>query len=95
MHCGIGLVGVPKEEALAFSIPLHLVELGPVFILGALSSFSAHVRLREYMAPDALAEQDIMAGPTCVEGDSKSINDSVEETDTDSSAVISIRTEPE
>ncbi|HUU44254.1 MAG TPA: lysylphosphatidylglycerol synthase transmembrane domain-containing protein [Acidobacteriota bacterium] len=59
---GLGFFGIPKDEALAFSILLHVVELGPVFVLGACSSFSAHVRLREYTGDEVYAETDRLTG---------------------------------
>lgn len=58
---GLGFFGVPKDTALGFSILLHVSEVAPVFILGAISSFSQHVRVSEFRTPDALAEQERLA----------------------------------
>jgi hypothetical protein len=55
---GLAFFGVSKDRALGFSILLHLAEIAPVFILGLISSFSQHVRVREYRTAEALAEQD-------------------------------------
>jgi hypothetical protein len=58
---GLGFFGIPKDEALGFSIFLHLFEVGPVFLLGSIASVSQHVRVREYRTPEALAEQERLA----------------------------------
>ena len=55
---GLGFFGIPKDDALAFSIVLHAVELAPVFILGAISSFSQHVHIREYTQADSLDDSE-------------------------------------
>jgi uncharacterized protein (TIRG00374 family) len=55
---GLAFFGVSKDRALGFSILLHLAEIAPVFILGMISSFSQHVRVREYGTAEVLAEQD-------------------------------------
>ena len=58
---GLGFFGIPKDEALGFSIFLHVFEVGPVFLLGFIASFSQHVRVSEYRTPEALAEQERLA----------------------------------
>lgn len=58
---GLGFFGIPKDEALGFSIFLHLFEVGPVILLGLIASFSQHVRVSEYRTPEALAEQERLA----------------------------------
>lgn len=58
---GLGFFGVPKDTALGFSLLLHAAEIVPVFALGAISSFSSHVRVSEFRTPDALAEQEQLA----------------------------------
>lgn len=58
---GLGFFGIAKDEALAFSLILHAVELVPVIALGAIASFSTHVRLKEYTGAEVLAEQERMA----------------------------------
>jgi uncharacterized protein (TIRG00374 family) len=58
---GLNFFGIPKDEALGFSILLHLAEVGPIFLLGIISSFSAHVRIREFQPADLAAEQERLA----------------------------------
>lgn len=58
---GLGFFNIPKDEALGFSIFLHIFEVGPVFLLGLIASFSQHVRVSEYRTPEALAEQERLA----------------------------------
>ena len=58
---GLGFFGIPKDQALGFSIFLHIFEVGPVFLLGMIASFSQHVRVSEYRTPEALAEQQRLA----------------------------------
>lgn len=58
---GLGFFGISKDQALGFSILLHFVEIGPVFLLGLISSFSEHVRVREYRSPEVIAEHDRLA----------------------------------
>jgi|GEM_PF-316824 len=55
---GLAFFHVPKDEALAFSIVLHVAELGPIFALGAVSSLTGHVRIREYTDADLLGEEE-------------------------------------
>jgi hypothetical protein len=55
---GLAFFGVSRDRALGFSILLHLTEVAPVFILGLISSFSQHVRVREYRTPEAIEEQE-------------------------------------
>jgi hypothetical protein len=63
LACVVGLAffGVRKDEALGFSILLHLTEIGPVFVLGSIASFSQHVRLREYKSAQVRLEQERLA----------------------------------
>jgi uncharacterized protein (TIRG00374 family) len=63
LACVVGLAffGVRKDEALGFSILLHVAEIGPVFILGSVASFSQHVRLREYKSAQIRLEQERLA----------------------------------
>jgi uncharacterized protein (TIRG00374 family) len=58
---GLNFFGVPKDEALGFSILLHVAEVGPVFLLGVISSFSAHVHLREFQTAELAAEKERLA----------------------------------
>ncbi|MEW5700846.1 MAG: lysylphosphatidylglycerol synthase transmembrane domain-containing protein [Candidatus Zixiibacteriota bacterium] len=63
LACVVGLAffGVRKDEALGFSILLHVTEVGPVFVLGSIASFSQHVRLREYKSAQIRLEQERLA----------------------------------
>ncbi|HWO55954.1 MAG TPA: lysylphosphatidylglycerol synthase transmembrane domain-containing protein [bacterium] len=58
---GLSFFGIPKDRALGFSILLHLAEVGPVFVLGTIASFSAHVRISEFHAEELLAEKERLA----------------------------------
>ncbi len=61
---GLGFFGIPKDEALSFSLVLHIFEVGPVFILGSIASFSQHVRVREFRTPEVLAERERLTTET-------------------------------
>jgi uncharacterized protein (TIRG00374 family) len=58
---GLAFFGVSRDRALGFSILLHLTEVAPVFILGLISSFSQHVRVREYRSAEVMEEQARLA----------------------------------
>lgn len=58
---GLSFFGISKDEALVFSIVLHIAEVAPVFILGSIASFSAHVRIREFQTEEMIAEQERLA----------------------------------
>jgi uncharacterized protein (TIRG00374 family) len=58
---GLSFFGISKDQALGFSILLHLAEVGPVFVLGSIASFSAHVRIREFQTEEVLAEKERLA----------------------------------
>lgn len=58
---GLAFFGISRDRALGFSILLHLTEIAPVFILGMVSSFSQHVRVREYSSAEVMEEQERLA----------------------------------
>lgn len=58
---GLSFFGIAKDEALGFSILLHIAEIGPVFVLGTMASFSEHVKIREFQTEELLAEKERLA----------------------------------
>jgi len=58
---GLSFFGISKDQALGFSILLHIAEVGPVFVLGSIASFSTHVRIREYKTDELMAEKERLA----------------------------------
>jgi hypothetical protein len=49
---------------------LHIAEVGPVFVLGAIASFSEHVHLSEFKTEELMAEQErLTATPLTVDPD--------------------------
>lgn len=67
---GLSFFGVSKDQALGFSILLHIAEVGPVFVLGTISSFSEHVRISEFRTEELLAETERLATTPIDVGDS-------------------------
>ncbi len=55
---GLSFFGIDKDQALGFSIMLHIAEVGPVFVLGTIASFSEHVHLSEFKTEELMAEQE-------------------------------------
>lgn len=58
---GLSFFGISKDQALGFSILLHIAEIGPVFVLGTIASFSEHVHLSEFKTEELLAEKERLA----------------------------------
>lgn len=63
---GLSFFGISKDQALGFSILLHIAEIGPVFVLGSIASFSEHVKIREFQTEELLAEKERLAATTLV-----------------------------
>lgn len=63
---GLSFFGISKDQAFGFSILLHLAEVGPVFLLGSIASFSAHVRIREFQTDEIIAEKERLAASTLI-----------------------------
>jgi hypothetical protein len=65
---GLSFFGISKDQALGFSILLHIAEIGPVFVLGTIASFSEHVKIREFQTAELLAEKErLSAAPLIVD----------------------------
>lgn len=63
---GLSFFGISKDQALGFSILLHIAEIGPVFVLGSIASFSEHVKIREFQTEELLAEKERLTTTTLV-----------------------------
>lgn len=75
---GLSFFGIAKDQALGFSILLHIAEVGPVFVLGTIASFSEHVRISEFKTEELMAEKERLATtPIVVDASTDLLKDAI------------------